>query len=69
MDNIIDKLYELHLANSSHPLGTPHKENTYQEWELYLFLYEKLTGEYREAFLKYVDLQSTRQDNEIRTRQ
>ena len=42
MENIIEKLYELHIKTAQYPFGIPDKNITTQEWSLYSSLIEDL---------------------------
>lgn len=66
MDDIIEKLYHLHLSDCSAPLGCPDRENMKEEWELYSYLYTNLPKEYKELFSKYANLRSTRESEEYK---
>lgn len=66
MEDMIDKLYNLHLNTNSFPLGVPDKEALDEEWKLYDFLYESLPDEYKKAFLRYIELRGIRQSEELR---
>ena len=64
MENIIKKLYDLHLTTSNFPLGKPDKESMDEEWGIYNALYEELPKQLKERFLRYVELCRTRQNEE-----
>ena len=66
MDDIIDKLYAIHLDTETFPYGKPNKEEVDEEWSLYHFLYENLTDNCKQSFLRYVELITVRQDGERR---
>ena len=64
MENIIDKLYEAHIETETVPFGRPNKEELDEEWALYQFLYENLASEQRQAFSRYAELITNRQERE-----
>ena len=66
MDDIFEKLYAIHLDTENFPCGKPKKEEMDEEWELYHFLYENLTDNCKQAFLRYAELIVNRQEQERR---
>lgn len=67
MVDIFEKLYAIHLETESFPYGKPNKEEMDEEWELYQFLYDNLIGEQKQAFLRYAELVTARQERERKT--
>ena len=66
MQDIIQKLYDIHLKDDSYLLGIPNKENLNKEWELYNYLYKNLSTEYKDLFLQYANLRTERQSEETK---
>ena len=64
MEDMIEKLYTIHLETEMFPYGKPNKSEMDEEWELYHFLYENLSKEHKEVFLRYVQLTADRQERE-----
>lgn len=66
MENILDKLYNLHIKTETYPFGLPNSEKTKEEWNIYYCLCENLSKENKELFLKYNDLQNERRNEELK---
>lgn len=64
MDDILNKLYELHLKSTAFPLGKIDKNILDEEWQLYHFLYENLSDEHKKVFSRYTNLKEIRQNEE-----
>ena len=67
MENIIEKLYELHLKTAQYPFGIPDKEITMQEWSLYCSLIEDLPKKYKDVFMEYNSTCQERHKQEIKS--
>lgn len=67
MENIIEKLYALHLDTDSTTLGIPNKESLDAEWKLYDFLYENLADECKKSFSQYANLRNERAEEECKS--
>ena len=67
MENIIHKLFDLHISTEPFPFGKSNKQNMDEEWKIYSFLYENLSDEYEKLFLKYIELRGLRQNEEIKS--
>jgi hypothetical protein len=66
MENIIEKIYNLHLQSNDFAFATTDKQTMDEEWKLYHYLYENLPQDYQSAFLNYVKLRSERQRKETK---
>ena len=66
MNDLIEKLYDLHLNTSYQPLGVPDKEAKKKEIELYHLLYEDLSEENKRFFMEYVNLTGIRMCNQVK---
>lgn len=64
MEDMIEKLYAIHLETETFPYGQPNKSEMDEEWGLYQFLYENLADKHKEAFLRYAQLTADRQERE-----
>ncbi len=67
MENIIEKLYELHINTAQYPFGIPNKEITAQEWTLYCSLIEDLPKKHKEIFMEYTTVCQERHKQEIKS--
>lgn len=67
MDNLLQKLYEIHLQTEEFPLGKPNKEEMDRECESYIFLCENLPKKMKSVLLDYLDLHNRRHNAEIET--
>lgn len=63
MENILEKLYELHIKTEHYPFGIPSKEET-KEWALYNELQDKLSDELKIIFVEYTNLCELRHNSE-----
>ena len=66
MENIIEKLYELHIKTAQYPFGVPDKNTTTQEWTLYFSLIEDLPKKQKENFVEYASICQERHKQEIK---
>jgi len=66
MENIINKIFELHLNTETFPLGTPDKKALTEEWNLYEYLHENLSSDQKTKFLSYINLINLRQAQETK---
>jgi hypothetical protein len=66
MENIIEKLYDLHLKVETFPFGQTNAEDTNREWRLYDYLYKTLNGELKKMFCEYARLNGTRHSEEAK---
>lgn len=64
MENIIEKLYQIHLDADIFSFSFLNKEATEKEWQLYHYLYRNLSGDIKKAFLEYVETKTVRQNEE-----
>lgn len=65
MENIIEKLYDLHIRTNPQPFGFIPAEKTKQESQLYCFLYETLSEKDKKIFFNYMDLLNTRHNTQL----
>ncbi len=66
MEDMIEKLYELHVSTNTFPFGVPNKEEMDEEWKIYNFLYGMLCEPYKGEFSKYAELCKKREDAEYK---
>ena len=66
MEDMIEKLYNLHVSTNNFPFGKPNKEVMDEEWKIYSFLYGALCEPYKGEFLRYADLCRSRQEEEYK---
>ena len=66
MENIIEKLYELHIRTTQFPFGKTDKEITTKECALYCSLIEELPKRHKEMFMEYNSVFQERHRQEIK---
>ena len=66
MENIIEKLYELHIRTAQFPFGKSDKETTAKECALYCSLIEDLPKKHKELFTEYNSACQERHRQEIK---
>ena len=67
MENIIEKLYELHIQTAQYPFGIPNKKNSHLECDLYFSLINDLPKKHKEIFLQYNSACEERHKQEIKS--
>ena len=66
MEKIIEKLYEIHLNEEQYPFGIVDKESIQKEYDLYFFLSQTLSGDDKEHFSEYANLNDERHKMELK---
>lgn len=65
MEDILNKLYEIHSDTNPRTYRKSIKENLDEEWRMYDVLYAELSEKQRKMFIKYVEICGMRQSEEM----
>ena len=67
MENILEKLYDLHIKMEDCPYGKTNHEDESREWQLYHYLYQNFSLEDRKIFSEYINLNENRHKGELKS--